>query len=175
MKVYKAPQYVPNNVGHKRVFLAGSIEMGAAENWQAKVTDALRELAMPELVIFNPRRDNWDGSWEQSITNPEFNEQVTWEMDQLDRATHLFFNFCKDTKSPITLLELGMMTRYAGYPIKHEGKSIVVNCPKEFWRRGNVEMVCHRFGIQLYSNINDAIAHLRTQLQHRGTTYPGPS
>jgi hypothetical protein len=40
--------------GEASVFLAGSIEMGRAEPWQA---DVERVLADEEVVILNPRRD----------------------------------------------------------------------------------------------------------------------
>jgi hypothetical protein len=56
------------------VSLAGSIEMGKAEDWQQKVSKELSEF--DEINILNPRRDDWDNSWEQSINNQKFKEQV---------------------------------------------------------------------------------------------------
>ncbi len=56
------------------IFLAGSIEMGKAEDWQTQLTNLLTGVR-----VFNPRRDDWDPSWTQSITNPNFKEQVEWE------------------------------------------------------------------------------------------------
>lgn len=42
------------------VFLAGSIEMGAAEDWQDKLTKLLNH---PNIdYILNPRRDDWDST-----------------------------------------------------------------------------------------------------------------
>jgi hypothetical protein len=40
-----------------RIFLAGSIEMGVAENWQTRVVG---DMAKYDGVILNPRRDDWD-------------------------------------------------------------------------------------------------------------------
>lgn len=65
------------------VFLAGSIEMGAAEDWQLHVERALHDLP---VVILNPRRDEWNPSWVQSILNPQFREQVEWELEAQERA-----------------------------------------------------------------------------------------
>src|SRR5215475_14557067 len=49
------------------LFLACRIEMGEAENWQERVA---RELSnVPNLTILNPRRDDWDRSWVQSIAD----------------------------------------------------------------------------------------------------------
>ena len=55
--------------GGKTVFLAGSIEMGTADEWQAVIVDALADT---QCVLLNPRRDNWDPTWEQSANNPQF-------------------------------------------------------------------------------------------------------
>jgi hypothetical protein len=132
------------------VFLAGSIEMGAAEDWQTKISDKINELEIP-VTLFNPRRDSWDSSWEQRESNPEFNQQVNWEMDKLKECDIIFMYFSPDTKSPISLLELGLHAS--------SGK-MVVCCPDGFWRKGNVEIVCTRHRIPLHDNIEDAMMSL---------------
>ncbi len=139
----KPPQ---NIVYHGRaVFLAGSIEMGKAVDWQAQVKEILKDT---DWNILNPRRSDWDSSWVQSIENPQFREQVDWELTAQDNADKIFMYFAPETKSPISLLELGL---YAS-----SGKMIVV-CPDGFWRKGNVEMVCKRYNIPLYTEIIKAI------------------
>jgi hypothetical protein len=55
------------------VFLAGSIEMGQAEDWQTQLERTLADL---DIIVLNPRRDEWDSSWVQSFDNPTFREQV---------------------------------------------------------------------------------------------------
>jgi hypothetical protein len=47
--------------------------MGKAENWQDKITQALSDT---NITIFNPRRDDWDSSWVQDISNEKFKEPV---------------------------------------------------------------------------------------------------
>ena len=145
MNLIKAPDPFPST-GY-RVFLAGSIEMGAAENWQDRLTGMLADY---DLTILNPRRDDWDSSWKQSIEDPQFNQQVTWELDALEAADFIALYFDPSTKSPISLLELGLFTT----------DNIHVCCPDGFWRKGNVDIVCERYGIQqvptldhLYGNI----------------------
>src|SRR5262249_42741648 len=85
------------------LFLAGSIEMGQAEDWQAQLE---RSLVDVDLVLLNPRRDEWDASWVQSIDNPQFREQVEWELAGLEQASLVAMYFAPSTKAPITLLEL---------------------------------------------------------------------
>jgi hypothetical protein len=137
------------------IFLAGSIEMGSAEDWQTNISERLEELDL-NIDVFNPRRDSWDSSWKQEESNPEFNHQVNWEMNKLDRSDVIFMYFSPETKSPISLLELGL---YA------DSGRIIVCCPDGFWRKGNVEIVCSRYRIPLYHNLDDAFGGLLTKIK----------
>lgn len=131
------------------VFLAGSIEMGRAPNWQAAVERGLADMS---LTILNPRRDEWDPSWEQSIGNPLFRGQVEWELEGLERASVVAMYFAPATQSPVMLLELGLLAR--------SGK-LVVCCPPGFWRRGNVEVVCARYGVTLVAELPELVQAVR--------------
>jgi hypothetical protein len=59
------------------------------------------------------------------------------------------------TLSPITLLEFGLHAR---------GGRLVVGCPPGFWRRGNVEVVCARYGIQLLPTFEEFVTAVRGKL-----------
>ena len=134
------------------LFLAGSIEMGTAEHWQNRVIETLKDCK--RLTIYNPRRADWDSSWVQSIDNPQFKEQVEWELEHLQRANLAIFYFDPSTKSPIILMELGMMSN-PWSPLT------IVVCPKGFWRRGNVEIFCNREGIEFFETLEDAIEKIK--------------
>jgi hypothetical protein len=74
----------------------------------------------------------------------------------LDLCDVIFMYFSPETKSPISLLELGL---YAN------SKKMIVCCPDEFWRKGNVDIVCSRYGIPVYNTLDAAIGRLRTDLK----------
>jgi len=135
-----------------RVFLAGSIEMGAAEEWQQRVVDELTDAA--NVVILNPRRADWDATWRQEAADPQFHEQVSWELDMLEAADIVVMYLEPSTRSPVSLLELGLCAR--------SGK-LRVCCPPGYWRRGNVEVVCRRYGIPLFAALDELIGDLRAQ------------
>lgn len=135
------------------IFLAGSIDMGSSVDWQTEVQNKLDDC---EVTFFNPRRDEWDSSWEQRATNPEFNGQVNWEMDKLEEADIIFMNILPESKSPITLLELGLHAN---------SNRLIVCCPYGFWRKGNVEIVCHRFNVPLFNDFETAVAALRSRIK----------
>ncbi len=138
-----------------KIFLAGSIEMGKAEDWQAMIPQLFKD--RNDLTFFNPRRDDWDSSWEQKESNPEFNYQVNWELDHLDKSDLIFMYFSPETKSPISLLELGL---YANL------EKMIVCCPDDFYRKGNVDIVCSRFNIPVYNTLEAAIGRLRSELKN---------
>ena len=138
-----------------KIFLAGSIEMGKAEDWQSMIPELFKD--RNDLTFFNPRRDDWDSSWKQNEFNPEFNYQVNWELDHLDKAALIFMYFSPETKSPISLLELGL---YAN------SEKMIVCCPDGFYRKGNVDIVCARHNIPVYNTLDAAIGRLRTELKN---------
>ena len=133
-----------------KVFLAGSIEMGSAEPWQEQVVKRFNE----NVVFYNPRRDDWDSSWTHD--SPEFNEQVNWELDFLENTDIILMYFDPNTKSPISLLELGLFAR--------QGK-LIVCCPDGFWRQGNVRIVCERFRIPFFTDKEEWFRHFEKELQ----------
>lgn len=133
-----------------RVFLAGSIEMGKAEDWQARIEEEFKKSG-GNFTTFNPRRDEWDENWEQDYTNPNFYQQVNWELNALDKADVIFMYFAPEAKSPISLLELGL---YAA------SRKMIVCCPDGFWRKGNVQVVCEKYNIPLFNTIEAALPSL---------------
>ena len=153
MKEIQSPDRSAPEANTQTVFLAGSIEMNSADNWQVKVCELLKDL---DVVLYNPRRDDWDNSWKQDMFDVNFSEQVHWELDKLNESDWIFMYFDPNTKSPISLLELGL---YAA-----SGK-LVVCCPDGFWRQGNVDIVCIRHGIPLFQDLETAVRYLEYSIK----------
>ena len=151
MDLIKPPSRIPYE-GKPIIFLAGSIEMNTASNWQLEMES---RLAHKDIVILNPRRDAWDSSWEQSINNPHFVGQVEWELTGQETANIIVMYFDPTTKSPITLLELGLFSTH---------ENLLVCCPKGFWRKGNVDIVCERYGIWLTEDFDALVSETLTRI-----------
>lgn len=142
--IYLPPQNIALRCRSKKsVFLAGSIELGLAENWQLVIGKWFLSMGWN---VFNPRRTDWDSSWIQSYENPQFNQQVSWELNALDKSDVILMYLDPNTKSPISLLELGLHAT---------SKKLYVVCPDGFWRKGNVEMVCSTYDIPLFNTLDD--------------------
>jgi hypothetical protein len=150
MKVIQAPNSY-DDANHPTIFLAGSIEMGAAEDWQAKMIAGLKSTTG---TILNPRRDDWDSSWEQTMEDAKFREQVVWELNALEQADFIALYLSPGTKSPISLLELGLFCN----------QQMIVCCPDGFWRKGNVDIVCDRFQIHQVDTLKEMIKELKKHM-----------
>jgi hypothetical protein len=154
----KPPTTIDRSSGSKYyVFLGGSIEMGKAVEWQKVVAQELSEYDN-DLVLCNPRRDDWDSSWAQDPTpGTPFHSQVTWELQHQDKASINVYYFDPNTISPITLLELG------SYGSINPDATIVC-CPKEYFRYGNVAIFCHEHNIMLVETLEQLILEIKNRL-----------
>ena len=136
------------------VFLAGSIDQGKAIDWQAEITDLLSDY---EITVFNPRRDDWDAELDQDINNSNFRYQVEWELDRLDSCDLIVMYFDPGGLAPITLMELG---------IHATSLKTVVCCPDGYWRKGNVQVVCERYGIPLFDSKDEFIKFITKRVEN---------
>ncbi|MCJ7560971.1 nucleoside 2-deoxyribosyltransferase domain-containing protein [Candidatus Bathyarchaeota archaeon] len=148
----KAPQNF-HQLKNQSCFLAGSIEMGTATQWQKQVVSKLKN---EDVTILNPRRDDWDSTWEQNISNPQFRQQVEWELEAMECADVIAMYFDPKAKSPITLLELGLFAK---------SKKLIVCCPEGYWRKGNVDVVCSKYHIPNTVNFSEFFSLIKFQLE----------
>ncbi|MNK29930.1 hypothetical protein D3C87_483350 [compost metagenome] len=155
MKTINPPQVI--SASDVSLFLAGTIDMGNAENWQQKFIDRANvEKMLDNVIVFNPRRASWDHSWTQSIENAQFNEQVNWELDAMEKVDVILLFLDANSKSPISIMELGLFA---------DSGKLMVCCEDGFWKKGNVDIVCKRKGIDQYKTFDElgtaVIARLR--------------
>lgn len=140
-RIYKSPDEMVAPKNSIKLFLAGTIDMGSSENWQDSFTryiinDFSLRNPKARLSIYSPRREVFDKSSEV--------EQIEWEMDRLDHSDVILINFLPESKSPISLLELGLYS---------QSKKLIVVCPKEFYRYHNVRLTCLKYRIPRFDNL----------------------
>ncbi len=151
--IIKAPDSVPANDERIKIFLGGSIDMGKAENWQAKLE---KDLSPFNVIILNPRREDWNKDWQPVSTDKNFREQVEWELSALEYSDIIIMYFAPDSQSPISLLELGMYAK--------SGKLMVI-CPEGFWRKGNVDIVCNRYNIKTFETFEEIVSEIENLVE----------
>jgi hypothetical protein len=152
--VYKptTPATWPSYDNPASIFLAGSIEMGKAIQWQEHLTNELQDL---EVTVCNPRRGQWSTSQVPGERDELFKHQVEWELAALEKVDVITFFFDKNTLSPVTMLELGLWTQ--------SGK-VVVCCHKDFWKSGNIHHVCKKYNVPYVKDYADLIPLVRQRL-----------
>jgi hypothetical protein len=150
--VIHKPPFRPE-VKRTSVILYGGIQPEPA--WQTSLTTSLSDLP---IDILDPRRDDWDKTWVEDISFPKFREQVEWEIDYAKIADFIVFYFPPGALTPVALLELGL---HAG-----TGKAIVC-CPEGFYKRGNVQIVCMKYGVDLLDSLDDLKEKVRTRLMEK--------
>ena len=148
------PPYPVDLKNKTSVFLAGTIDNGDSVDWQSEVEQSLSAF---NVIIMNPRRDKWKDEWIQSINNAQFKTQVEWELRGLEISTIIFLYFAANSKSPISLLELGLHAK---------SNKLIIVCPSGFWRLGNIKIVAEKYGIPLYSCLKDGIDALKKEISH---------
>lgn len=118
----------------KTVFLARTIDNGDSFNWQEGIINRCQDL---DIVFYNPRRKEWP-----SVTvTSQIEYQIKWEQKHLDNADLIIMCLLDNSRSPISLLELGLYAQ--------SGK-IIVFCNPEFYRYDNVRLTCKKYNIPLY-------------------------
>lgn len=131
--------------GVQSIFLAGTTTSTTdSTDWR----DALSSLlADSPITIYNPYRADWDSTWREDASFAPFREQVEWELDKQADADVVVFYFHPSTQAPISLLELGLHAPASG--------KVIVCCPEGYCKRGNVQIVCERFDIEMVGSLQE--------------------
>ena len=140
IKIVTAVEKYEVKPGDVCVFLAGTIDNGSSQDWQVELLESLKDYKTDKnVIIFNPRRKEWN----PNPSKEELDEQIEWELEALSRSNYIIMNILGTSKSPITLLELGLF---------HSNPGLYVFCPPEFYRYENVRVSCKKFGIKHFDN-----------------------
>lgn len=151
-EVITSPTALPVDDNRPKVFLAGSIDNGAASDWQAEVIQALGAM---DVVLLNPRRADWNRAWQSSTDEREFVRQGRWELHALEQADVVLMYFVPGSQSPVTLLEFGLHAR--------EGK-LLVAAPDGFWRKANVDITADHYGVPRFASLPSLIEATRMRI-----------
>ena len=146
MQVIIAPERKP--ITNQSIFLAGTIDDGKSEDWQSKL---IEELSDHEITVLNPRRNNWG-----DLSDNELRKQITWELDHLEKADIIFMYIIGTSKSPISLLEMG---------IHIKDLKLIVVCEPEFYRYENVKITCEYYNAELYDSLGLGIDALISNIE----------
>lgn len=124
------------------IFLAGTIDDGNSVDWQQDICKKFGHFA---VNFFNPRRSDWVANAGPDLIR----EQIRWELESMQKADSILFYFAPGSKSPVTMLELGLWV---------QTDRVSVCCPEGFWRRDNVHETCEHYGKVVFNDLDEAMA-----------------
>lgn len=133
------PEDIAADRSFTKIFLAGTIDMGNSRDWQMELLDRFSKMD-GRYILYNPRQENWDAS-----RPGEMDYQVRWELDHLEDADIIIMYILGTSRSPVSLLEMGLHAR--------TGKMHVI-CEKDFYRYDNVRITCGYYDIPLYDDLD---------------------
>ena len=116
---------------YRKVFLAGTIDMGRSADWQAALVARFRDSIGGRWLFFG-----------------------AWELAHLGAADLIVMSRRGDSRSPISLLEMGLYAR--------SGK-LFVACSPDYYRYDNVRITCRRYGVPLYDSLTALLDDLPQQ------------
>jgi len=138
MRVITAPESWELDGDEIAVFLAGGI--CKCPDWQKEVIDILSSMSeesTKNLVIFNPRRENFP------IGDPNAaHEQIEWEFHALEACDIFSMYFCGgESDQPICMYELGrnIARMQMRYPLDWDDR-IVISCEEGYKRANDVKI-----------------------------------
>ena len=141
---YDNSSYTICGVFPLNLFLGGTIDNGNSLDWQKALTDELNSCdTVHPIMIYNPRREEWPAA----EAHDEIDKQINWELYHLERADLIVMNILPKSKSPISLMEIGLFAK------EHK---LMVFCNENFYRFDNVRVVCERYNVPLYTT-NDIL------------------
>ncbi|KAK8085383.1 hypothetical protein PG997_006654 [Apiospora hydei] len=149
-QIVQAPAPDPAPIHPHTVFLAGTTT--AANDGSGDWRDALcTALSAHPITFYNPLRSDWDASWRNDAT----------------RADLVVVYLSPHTDAPVSLLELGLVAGLAAAAAmtaangdqedgKKKTKKQVLVCAHEgYKKRGNVQLLCQKFGIEMVDTTAD--------------------
>lgn len=132
------PNEIASDKSFTKIFLAGTIDMGNSRDWQMDLHDRFSKMD-GRYILFNPRQEHWDAS-----RPGEIDYQVRWELDHLEEADMIIMYILGTSKSPISLLEMGLHAK---------SDKMHVICEEDFYRYDNVRITCEYYGVPLYNDL----------------------
>ena len=139
------PKEIAADKSFTKIFLAGTIDMGNSRDWQMEIYETFSGID-GRYILYNPRQENWDA------TRPgEMDYQVRWELDHLENADMVIMYILGTSKSPISLLEMGLHAK---------SDKMHVICEKDFYRYDNVRITCEYYGVPLYDDLDSFLENL---------------
>lgn len=144
--IYTSKNILPLKEERKKYyFLAGSMDFNESNSWRQKIMQEMKHL----VHFLDPTRIEHN-----DFSDSQMKEHIEWELDALNISDKIILNFKEDSKSPISLLELGMYVK---------SSKLVVVCPSKFYQRRYINVLCNKYNTPFFDSFDEAIEYLKKE------------
>ncbi|WP_055447706.1 nucleoside 2-deoxyribosyltransferase domain-containing protein [Lacinutrix mariniflava] len=144
--IYTSKNILPLKEERKKYyFLAGSMDFNESNSWRQKIMQEMKHLVH---FLDATRIEHND------FSDSQMKEHIEWELDALIISDKIILNFKEDSKSPISILELGMYVK---------SSKLVVVCPNKFYQRRYINVLCNKYNTPFFDSFDEAIEYLKKE------------
>ncbi len=144
--MYTSNDILPINKKNQRsIFLAGSMDHKQEGSWREEI---IAEFGTND--IFDPTNTHHD-----ELNTEQMKHHIVWELGALQQSDLILLNFLKESKSPISLVELGMYVT---------SNKLIFICPKEFYKSDYVHTLCNKYNTPIFNTLNEAKTLLKNSI-----------
>lgn len=140
-----------------KIYLSGTVDLGAQLGWQEKFINGLTKLTDPvngddrfktkSFCIFNPKMPIQNPS--PTLDNQEFCNKFRWECQMMGTADIVFCNFMKKSKAPSAIYGALLNAQQQG--------KLIIRCPLEYIGYPTIKLLTESYNIPLLGDTGSVI------------------
>lgn len=144
--------------------------MGNSTDWQTDLTEKIssnvikclaesldKARKFQRVVVLNPRRRDWDNSWNLDPLDPRLIAQIEWEHSAIEMSHLVFVNILESSQSPISLQEVGLI---------YDKSKLIIHLPPKYEFQAILEKYAQHHSIVSHSSFDDSVESLLSSLQN---------
>ncbi len=133
----------PQANSKKLVFLAGSMCIDKEDNWRKNV---IKNYAN-DFDFIDPTNENHN-----LLNDSLMKKHINWELEGLELSDIIFMNLLPESKSPISMVELGLYAR---------SNKLIICCPENFYQYRYINALAKKYNVTLFSELDKGIQYLK--------------
>ncbi|SEC82566.1 Nucleoside 2-deoxyribosyltransferase like [Tenacibaculum sp. MAR_2009_124] len=144
--VYKSDKNLPQKSNSKKlVFLAGSLSIDKIDNWRNTLVNSYST----NFDFIDPTNDNY-----VLLNTSQMEKHINWELEGLELSDIIFMNLLPESKSPISMVELGLYAK---------SNKLIICCPEIFYQYRYIKTIAKKYNAALFTELEKGIQHLKKE------------
>ncbi|CAM1372061.1 nucleoside 2-deoxyribosyltransferase domain-containing protein [Tenacibaculum xiamenense] len=130
----------------KLVFLAGSMCIDKEDDWRKNVIKNFANV----FDFIDPTNENHN-----LLNDSQMEHHINWELEGLELSDIILMNLLPESKSPISMVELGLYAR---------SNKLIICCPENFYQYRYIKTLAKKYNVALFTELEKGIQHLKKEI-----------